>query len=79
VISLVDISIVFEQPHYVLRWLPTVTTSTKMDPSQPEFLLKLSISIEQDSLRYDTCVLIEFGGCLPSSTDIGEGGYPGEI
>ena len=30
-----------------------------MDPSQPDYLMKSPISLEQDALRYDTVVLID--------------------
>ena len=35
-----------------------------MDPSQSELLTKLPISIEQDSLRCDTCVIIDSSATL---------------
>ena len=30
-----------------------------MDPSQSDSLMKLPVSLEQDSLLYDTCVIID--------------------
>jgi len=59
VISHVDISIATEQYVIVSRWIPTVKAFTKMDPSQSESLMKLPISIEQDSLRCESGVLID--------------------
>ena len=41
------------------QWLPTVAALTIMDPNQPEPLMKLPISIEQDSLQFQTNVLID--------------------
>jgi hypothetical protein len=41
------------------QWLPTSTVLTIMDPNKPEPLMKLAISIEQDSLQLHTNVLID--------------------
>jgi hypothetical protein len=41
------------------HWLPTAVALTIMDPNQLEPLLKLPISIEQDSLQFHTSVLID--------------------
>ena len=57
-ISLVDITTATEQSDIVSCWLPTVAISTKMHPSQSKPLMKLPISIEQGSLRFDTNALI---------------------
>ncbi len=43
----------------MIKWLPTATSSTIMDPNQPKPLMKLPISIEQDSMQYHTSVLID--------------------
>jgi len=43
----------------VAHWLPTTAVLTIMDPNQPEPLMKLPISIEQDSMPYHTTVLID--------------------
>ena len=63
-ISLVDISTATQQSNIFSRWLPTVPTSTKIDPSQSKPLLKLPNSIEQESLRCDTSVLIDLAAYL---------------
>ena len=41
------------------QWLPTTVALTIMDPNQLEPLMKLPISIEQDSLQFYTDVLID--------------------
>jgi hypothetical protein len=41
------------------HWLPTTDALTIMDPNQPGPLMKLPISIEQDSLQFHTNVLID--------------------
>jgi len=41
-----------------------------MDPSQSEFLMKLPISLEQDSLRCDTYVLIDLAVTLSFASQI---------
>ena len=41
------------------HWLPSAAVLTIMDPNEPEPLMKLPISIEYDSLRYVTSVLID--------------------
>ena len=46
------------------HWLPSATVLTIMDPNEPEPLMKLPISIEYDSLRYDTSVLIDSAATL---------------
>ncbi len=45
-------------PDIVAHWLPTATTLTIMDPNQPSLLMKLPISIEQDSIQFHTTVLV---------------------
>jgi hypothetical protein len=41
------------------HWLTTAAALTIMDPNQPKPLMKLPISIEQDSLQFHTNVLID--------------------
>ena len=41
------------------QWFPTAVALSTMDPNQPEPLMKLPISIEQDSLQFHTDVLID--------------------
>ena len=41
------------------HWLPTTVALTIMDPNQPKPLMKLPISIEQNSLQFYTNVLID--------------------
>jgi hypothetical protein len=41
------------------QWFPTAAALTIMDPNQPEPLMKLPVSIEQDSLQFLTDVLID--------------------
>ena len=43
----------------VAHWLHTDASLTIMDPNQPEPLIKLSISIEHDSMQYHTSMLID--------------------
>ena len=62
--SLVFISTADEKFDIISRWLPTVTTSTKMVSSQSGPFLKLPISIEKDSLRYGTSGLADIGATL---------------
>ncbi len=57
-ISPLNIDITSDQYDITSHWLPIATTLTKMDPSQSQLLIKLPISIEHNSLRYDTSVLI---------------------
>ena len=46
------------------QWLSTGVALTIMDPNQPEPLMKLPISIEQDSLQFHTNVLIDSAATL---------------
>jgi len=46
------------------QWLPSADVLTSMDPNEPEPFMKLPISIEYDSLRYDTSVLIDSAATL---------------
>jgi len=46
------------------HWLPSATILTIVDPYEPEPLMKFSISIEYDSLRHDTNVLIDSAAIL---------------
>jgi hypothetical protein len=57
--SPIDISTTSNESCIALHWLPTTTTVTKIDPNQSKPLIQLLISIEQDSLRYDTGVSID--------------------
>ena len=57
--SLVDITNISNQSDIASHWLPSAVASTIMDPNEPEPLMKLPISIEHDSLQYDTSVLID--------------------
>jgi hypothetical protein len=41
------------------HWLPTAATLTIMDPTQPEPVMKIPISIEHDYMQYHTSVLID--------------------
>jgi hypothetical protein len=79
-ISSVDISTATEQFYIASRWLPTVATSTKMDLGQSEPLMKLPISLEQDSLRYDSSVLIDSIAplCCASQKSLNRNGLVGE-
>ena len=43
----------------VAHWRPTSASLTIMDPNQPEPLMKLTISIEQDYMKYPASVLID--------------------
>ncbi len=45
-------------------WLPTATSLTIMDPNQPSPLMKLSISIEHDSIQFHTTVLVDSAATL---------------
>jgi hypothetical protein len=46
------------------KWLPTTAALTIMDPNQPEPLMKLPISIEQESSQFHTNVLIDSAATL---------------
>ena len=46
------------------HWFPSAAVLTIMDPNEPEPLMKLPISIEHGSLRYDTSVLIDSAATL---------------
>ena len=46
------------------HWLLTYATLTIMDPSQPEPLMQLPISIRHDSTQYRTNVLIDLASTL---------------
>ena len=54
--SLVDST---NQSDIASHWLPSAAALTIMDPNEPKPLMKLSMSTEYDSLRYDTNVLID--------------------
>ena len=59
VISLIDISNVTKQSDIISRLVTYRKNCYLMDPSQSEPLMKSSISIEQDTLRCDTFVLVD--------------------
>ena len=46
------------------QWLPIAAALTIMDPNQPEPLMKLTVSIEQDSLQFHTNVLVDSAATL---------------
>ncbi len=52
------------QSEIAAHWLPTVVTLTRMDPNQPEPLMRLPFSIEQDLLQFHPGVLIDFARTL---------------
>ena len=64
VISTVEVSNNTNQSDIVSQWLPPATVLTIMDPNEPEPLMKLPISIEYGSIRYDTSVLIDSAASL---------------
>jgi hypothetical protein len=41
------------------QWLPTAAALSIIDPNQPKPLMKLPISIEQNSIQFHTTVLID--------------------
>jgi hypothetical protein len=59
----VDLSLTMDETNskseIAFQWLPTAAALTIMDPNQPEPLMKLPISIEQNSLQFHTNVLID--------------------
>ena len=57
--SPIDITNSTNQFDIASHWLPSTIALTIMDPNEPEPLMKLPISIEYDSLRYDISVLID--------------------
>jgi len=57
--SPIDITNITNQSDIASHWLPSAVALTIMDPNKPELLMKLPISIEYDSLRYDASVLID--------------------
>ncbi len=59
VVSSLDIGITKSKSDIDSHWLATTASLTITDPNQPEPLMKLPISIEQDSLQYHTSVLID--------------------
>jgi hypothetical protein len=60
-----DITHTTNQSYIASNWLPPAIALIIVDLSEPELLMKLPIFIENDSLRYDTSVLI-----LDSSTTL---------
>jgi hypothetical protein len=64
-VSAIDIDNTTNQSEIAARWfIPTSVTLTLMVPNQSEPLMKLPISIWQDSLHYRTSVLIDLAGIL---------------
>ncbi len=55
----IDITNSTNQSNIASHWIPSASVLTIMDPNEPEPLMKLPTSIEYDSLRYDTGVLID--------------------
>ena len=64
VASTCDIDNSNNKSYIVAHWLPIASTLTIMDPNQPKHLIKLPISIEQDSIQYHTSVLIDSASTL---------------
>ena len=62
--SRIDNTTCTNQSDIASHWLPSAIALTIMDPNEPEPLNKLPISIECDSLRYDTSVLIDLAATL---------------
>ena len=64
----VDLSLIMNEANsksnIASQWFPTTVALTIMDPDQPEPLMKLPISIEQDSLQFHTNVLIDSAATL---------------
>ena len=59
-----DIAKSFTTSDIAAHWLPTSTALTIMDPNQPSPLMKLTISIEQDSIQFHTTVLVDSAATL---------------
>jgi hypothetical protein len=57
--SPIDITNTTNQSDIASHWLPSADVLNIMDPNKLEPLMKLPISIEYDSLRHDTNVLID--------------------
>ena len=57
--SLVEVTNSTNHSDIASHLLPSAAVLTIMDPNEPEPLMKLPISIEYGSLRYDTSVLID--------------------
>ena len=57
--STLNINKTIRKSEIASHWLPTAVALTIMDPNQLEPLMKLRISIEQDSLQVHTNVLID--------------------
>jgi hypothetical protein len=62
--SPIDITNSTNQSNIASHWLPSAFALTIMDPNEPEPLMKVQISIEYDSLRYDTNVFIDSAATL---------------
>ena len=59
VVSSLDVGNANNKSDIDSRWLPIAATLVIVDPNQPEPLMKLPLSTEQDSLQYHTSVLID--------------------
>ncbi len=57
--SSLNLSTTISKSDSASHWLPTVAELIIMDPNQPKPLMKLPISIKQDSLQFHTSVLID--------------------
>ena len=66
VASIYDIDNTNSKSDIAAHWLLIAATLTIMDPNQPESLMKLPISIEQNSMQNHTTVLIDSATTLNS-------------
>jgi hypothetical protein len=57
--SALNVSTTNSKSDIASHWLPTDVALTIIDPNQQEPLMKLSISIEHDSLQFNTSVLTD--------------------
>jgi len=64
VVSTCDTDNTNNKSDIVGHWLPTFATLTIREPNQPEPLMKLPISIDQDSMQYRKTVLIDSAATL---------------
>jgi hypothetical protein len=62
--SSLNISTTNSKSDIACHWLPTTVALTIMDPNQPKPLLKLPVSIEEESLQFHTSVLIDLAAAL---------------
>jgi hypothetical protein len=59
IVLLLDVGNANSKSEMFFHWLPIATTLTIMDPNQPEPVIKLTISIRQESSQYPVIVLID--------------------